>query len=66
MAWFLFRCSVLVALPFIATAQDREVSWKGLLPNLLEDQQSIWTFPARLNKPRDFLPTLAVGGIAAG
>jgi membrane-associated phospholipid phosphatase len=66
MAWFIFRCSVFVALPFIATAQDREVSWKGLLPNLLEDQQSIWTFPARLNKPRDFLPTLAVGGIAAG
>jgi membrane-associated phospholipid phosphatase len=46
--------------------QDREVSWRQLLPNFLEDQQSIWTFPARLVEPHDFVPTIAVAGVAAG
>jgi membrane-associated phospholipid phosphatase len=46
--------------------QDREVSWKSLIPNFAEDQQSIWSFPARLDQPHDYVPTIAVGAIATG
>ncbi len=56
---------VTIAVPVLSIAQDREVSWTGLLPNILEDQQSMWTFPARLDRPKDFVPTLVVAGVAA-
>ena len=56
---------VSIAVPVLGIAQDREVSWTGLLPNMLEDQQSMWTFPARLDRPKDFVPTLVVAGVAA-
>lgn len=46
--------------------QDREVSWKTLVPNFVEDQKSIWSFPARLDQPHDYVPTIAVGAIATG
>lgn len=42
------------------------MSWKGLIPNILQDQESIWTFPAHLGEPRTFVPTIAVAGIATG
>jgi membrane-associated phospholipid phosphatase len=29
--------------------EDRDVSWKKLVPNVLEDQKRIWTFPFRFN-----------------
>jgi hypothetical protein len=61
-----FRWLIVVALPGFVTGQDREVGWKELLPNILEDQRSIYTFPARLDQPHDFVPTIAVAGIAAG
>lgn len=63
---FIACCCLTVALPAISMAQDREIRWKGLFTNFLEDQQSIWTFPARLDQPRDFVPTLVAGGITAG
>ncbi len=45
---------------------DRPVSWKRLLPNLLDDQKRIWTFPARLAAGHNLLPTAAVLGVTAG
>jgi hypothetical protein len=45
---------------------DRPVSWKLLVPNLLSDQERIWTFPARLAQGQDWIPTFAVLGTAAG
>jgi len=45
---------------------DRDVSWKTLVPNILEDQKDIWTFPARLVHGNDFLPTIAFAGVSAG
>jgi hypothetical protein len=63
---FVACCCVIVALPVSSAAQDREISWKGLFTNFLEDQESIWTFPARLDQPRDFVPTIATVGITAG
>jgi membrane-associated phospholipid phosphatase len=47
-----------------AAAVDRPVSWKLLLPNLISDQQRIWTFPARL--AQNWIPTAAVLGTTAG
>jgi membrane-associated phospholipid phosphatase len=44
--------------------QDRDVSWKKLFPNILEDQQHIWTFPVRLAQGHDLLPTAAVAGVS--
>lgn len=66
MNWSIFRYLVVIALPGVVMGQDREVSWKELLPNFLEDQRSMWAFPARLGDPHDFLPAIAVAGVEAG
>jgi membrane-associated phospholipid phosphatase len=52
----------------IASAQavDRDVSWKELIPNILDDQQRIWTFPNRLIHGNDVLPTVGFLGITTG
>ena len=45
---------------------DRPVSWKLLYPNLIADQKRIWSFPARLIRGQDWIPTAAVLGTTAG
>ena len=45
---------------------DRPVSWKLLLPNIANDQERIWTFPARLEQRQNWIPTAAVLGTVAG
>lgn len=45
---------------------DRAVSWKLLVPNLIRDQEKIWTFPARIAQGQSLIPTVAVVGITAG
>lgn len=45
---------------------DRPVSWKKLVPNMLQDQARIWTFPARLGTDHYWIPTTAVLGGTAG
>jgi membrane-associated phospholipid phosphatase len=70
LAWL--ACSAL-AISSAASAQTppaptvtRPVSWKLLLPNLIDDQHGIWTFPARLNKKKNWIPTISIlGGAAA-
>ena len=47
-------------------APERPVSWKLMLPNLISDQQHIWTFPARLAQGQDWIPTATVLGATAG
>src|SRR5271169_5150971 len=47
-------------------AVDRPVSWKLLLPNLLSDQEQIWSFPVRLVHGQNCIPTAAVLGTTAG
>jgi membrane-associated phospholipid phosphatase len=44
---------------------DRPVSWKLVLPNLLNDQKHIWSFPARLAQGKDWIPTAAILGTTA-
>ena len=52
--------------PESPTSSDRPVSWKLLLPNILSDQERVWSFPARLAQGKNWLPALAVVGTAAG
>src|SRR5665213_957168 len=40
-------------------SSDRDVSLKQLLPNILEDQKSMWSFPSRVAKGKDLIPTAA-------
>jgi len=47
-------------------AQDRPVSWKLLLPNIVQDQKPIWTFPVKAVKREHWKPTLAIAGATAG
>jgi membrane-associated phospholipid phosphatase len=49
-----------------APAFDRPVSLKLLLPNLVSDQERIWTFPARVVKGHNWISTAAVLGSMAG
>jgi membrane-associated phospholipid phosphatase len=46
--------------------EGRPVSWRSLAPNILSDNKQIWTFPAKLNHRRVWLPTLAIVGLTAG
>lgn len=46
-------------------AVDRPVSFKLLLPNLLNDQKRIWSFPVRLFQGQHWIPTAAVLGSTA-
>lgn|SRR6266404_206635 len=45
---------------------DREVSWRSLPKDFLQDQKNIWLFPVQLAKGRHWLPTLAIVGGTAG
>jgi membrane-associated phospholipid phosphatase len=47
-------------------AAERPVSWRRLLPNLIADQERIWSFPARLVQGQSWIPTAAVLGTTAG
>jgi len=45
---------------------NRPVSWKLLLPHLMSDQERIWSFPAKLGRSENWIPTAAVLGTTAG
>lgn len=45
---------------------ERPISWKLLLPNLLSDQERIWTFPARIGQGQNWIPTTAFLGTTGG
>src|SRR5437879_2804177 len=46
-------------------AGERDVSWRTLPQNFLQDQKEIWLFPTQLAKGRHWLPTLGVVGATA-
>ncbi len=46
--------------------EDRPVSWKLVVPNILQDQKPIWTFPAKALKGEHWKPMLAIAGATAG
>jgi membrane-associated phospholipid phosphatase len=45
---------------------ERPVSWKRLIPNILDDQHQIWTFPVRAFQNDNWIPALGVSGVTAG
>jgi membrane-associated phospholipid phosphatase len=47
-------------------ADGRDVSWKKLPGNILQDQKDIWLFPTQLVRGRHWIPTIAVVGVTAG
>jgi membrane-associated phospholipid phosphatase len=47
-------------------AVDRPISWKLLWPNIVSDQERIWSFPAKLVQGQSWVPTAAVLGTTAG
>ena len=49
-----------------ASQQERDISWKKLIPNVLHDQKPIWTFPLHVGQNRNWVPTAAVLGATAG
>src|SRR6266850_7462052 len=51
--------------PDMPAAKDREVSWRTLPRNFLQDQKEIWLFPTQLAKGRHWLPTVGVVGATA-
>jgi membrane-associated phospholipid phosphatase len=44
---------------------EREVSWKTLPGNFLEDQKDVWLFPVHLAQGRHWIPALAITGVTA-
>jgi membrane-associated phospholipid phosphatase len=47
-------------------AFDRPISWKLLLPNLINDQERMWSFPARLMRGQNWIPATVVLGTGSG
>jgi membrane-associated phospholipid phosphatase len=45
---------------------ERPIGWTQLIPNILDDQKQIWTFPVRAFKKRNLIPTLAILTVTAG
>ena len=52
--------------PVNKTSPDRPVSWRRLVPNMVQDQKQIWLFPVSVAHGHHLAPTLAVAGITAG
>ena len=52
--------------PATFVGDQRPVSWKILLPNILCDQKRIWTFPWHVAQGQNLLPTAGVVGATTG
>jgi len=58
--------NVPVSAPVARITPERQVSWRLLVPNMLQDQKKIWMFPVSVAHGHHLKPTLAVLGITAG
>jgi len=52
--------------PVTKPSPEREISWRRLVPNLVQDQRQVWLFPVSVAHGHHLAPTLAVAGITAG
>jgi len=52
--------------PVTKPAPERQISWRRLVPNLVQDQKQIWLFPISVAHGHHLLPVLAVAGVTAG
>jgi membrane-associated phospholipid phosphatase len=65
------RCGIVLLFASCACAgqttdEDRDISWKKLVPNVLEDQKNIWTFPVHVAEGHDWAPALAFTAVSTG
>jgi membrane-associated phospholipid phosphatase len=60
------QAPIFAPVPQPAPVFDRAVSLRLLLPNLVSDQERIWTSPARIAKGHNWIPTAVVLGSMAG
>ncbi|MGB7174505.1 MAG: phosphatase PAP2 family protein, partial [Candidatus Acidiferrales bacterium] len=49
-----------------AATGQRDVSWRLLQSNFLDDQRTMWLFPVQLAHGHHWLPTISIVGITAG
>ena len=52
--------------PPVNIFEERPINWRSIVPDVLHDQKSIWTFPVSLARGDHWEPTLAIAGIFAG
>jgi membrane-associated phospholipid phosphatase len=52
--------------PVTKISPERAISWRQLVPNMVQDQKQIWLFPVSVAHGHHLAPTLAVVGITAG
>jgi membrane-associated phospholipid phosphatase len=52
--------------PVTQPSPERQISWRRLVPNMVQDQKQIWLFPVSLAHGHHLLPVLAVAGVTAG
>src|SRR5260370_37468638 len=52
--------------PVIKTSPERAISWRRLVPNMVQDQKQIWLFPVAVAHGHHLAPTLAVAGGTGG
>ena len=49
-----------------STTGQRDVSWRLLPTNVLDDQRAMWLFPVQLAHGHHWLPTISIIGLTAG
>jgi membrane-associated phospholipid phosphatase len=52
--------------PVTKSSLERPISWRRLVPNMVQDQRQIWLFPISVAHGHHLKPVLAVAGITAG
>jgi membrane-associated phospholipid phosphatase len=52
--------------PVTKPSLERPISWRRLVPNMVQDQRQIWLFPIAVAHGHHLQPVLAVAGITAG
>src|SRR6266478_1987962 len=52
--------------PVTKPSPERQISWRRLVPNMVQDQKQIWQFPVSVARGNHLKPTLTVAGITAG
>jgi membrane-associated phospholipid phosphatase len=52
--------------PVTKLSPERPISWRQLVPNMVQDQKQIWLFPLSVAHGHHLVPTLALAGITAG
>jgi membrane-associated phospholipid phosphatase len=50
----------------VSIYEERPINWRTIVPDVLRDQKTIWTFPGKLARGDDWKPTLVIAAAAGG